>query len=109
MRAITRPIERLSEICGGVAALCALGLIAVTMIEVASRYVLRMPTLWAFDVAYMLNGSAFMLGCAIALRYNQHVSVDILSQSFSPRLRRGIAILCVGCGPGHAPHSPKGV
>jgi TRAP-type mannitol/chloroaromatic compound transport system permease small subunit len=93
MRAITRPIEWVSEICGGAAALCALGLIVVTMIEVTSRYVLRMPTLWAFDVAYMLNGGGFMLGCALALKYNQHVSVDILSQRFSPRLRRAIEIV----------------
>ncbi len=93
MRSLIRPIGWISELCGGAAALCALGLIAVTMIEVTSRYVFRMPTLWAFDVAYMLNGGGFMLACALALKYNQHVSVDILSQSFRPRLRRGIEIV----------------
>src|SRR3546814_19533907 len=52
-----------------------------------------MPTVWAFDVAYMLNGAAFMLGCGLALKYDQHVRVDILSQAFSPRLRRGIEVV----------------
>ena len=97
MRALTRPITRpigwISEICGGAAALCALGLIVVTLIEVMSRYFLRMPTVWAFDVAYMLNGAAFMLGCGLALKYDQHVRVDILSQAFSPRLRRAIEVV----------------
>ncbi|HEY9567406.1 MAG TPA: TRAP transporter small permease subunit [Thalassobaculum sp.] len=92
-RPLTRPIGWISEICGGAAALCALGLIIVTLIEVTSRYFLRMPTVWAFDVAYMLNGAAFMLGCGLALKYDQHVRVDILSQAFSPRLRRGIEVV----------------
>jgi TRAP-type mannitol/chloroaromatic compound transport system permease small subunit len=92
MNALTRVIERLSAVCGGLAALAVLALIAVTMIEVLSRYVFRSPTLWAFDVAYMLNGAAFILACALALRQNQHVSVDILSQYFGGPLRRWIEI-----------------
>src|SRR3546814_12771933 len=92
-RPLTRPIGWISEICGGAAALCALGLIIVTLIEVTSRYFLRMPTVWAFDVAYMLNGAAFMLGCGLALKYDQHGRVDILSQAFRPRLRRGFEVV----------------
>ena len=90
MQRLVRPIEWISEACGAAAALCALSLIAVTMIEVGSRYLLRSPTLWAFDVAYMLNGAAFVLACAVALKYDRHVAIDVLSQSFSPRLRRTI-------------------
>lgn len=92
MRSFARLIERLSEVAGAVAALAALGLIIVTMIEVVARYALKSPTIWAFDVAYMLNGSAFVLACALALKHNQHVAVDIFSQSFGPRLRRAIEV-----------------
>ena len=87
-----RLIERLSSICGALAGLAVIALVAVMMIEVFARYVLGKPTLWAFDVSYMLNGASFLLACALALKLNQHVSVDIVSQYFSPRLRRVIEV-----------------
>jgi len=93
MQGLIRLIERLSQICGVAAGLAVLALILVMMTEVFARYALGMPTIWAFDVAYMLNGAAFVLACALALKTNQHVSVDILSQNFSPRLRRRIEVV----------------
>ncbi len=93
MRSLTRAFVRISEVCGVAAALAALGLIVVTMIEVLSRYLLHAPTVWAYDVAYMLNGAAFILACALGLHRNQHVAVDILSQYFSPRVKRIIEIV----------------
>lgn len=88
MNTIVRGIDRVSEICGYLGAAAILALIAVTMVEVFSRYVLHAPTIWAFDAAYMLNGSAFILACAAALKVNQHVSIDIFSQFFSLRTKR---------------------
>jgi len=88
-----RLVEYLSWTCGVGACLALLGLIGVMIIEVFSRYVLGKPTVWAFDVAYMLNGSVFVLACALALGRNQHVTVDILSQRFSWRFKRTIEIL----------------
>jgi len=57
---------------------------------VFSRYVLDAPTLWAFEVSYMVMGAIFMLGIANALRLGQHVSVDVLTLKFSPRLNATI-------------------
>lgn len=93
MRPVTGLIHGMSWALGGAAALALLGLIGVTLVEVVSRYVFRAPTVWAFDIAYMLNGTSFLLACALALRVNQHVAVDILSQSFPPRVRRAIEIV----------------
>ena len=93
MRAIAHIVGRISDVCGAAAGLAALGLVLVTMAEVAARYVLRSPTVWAFDMAYMLNGAAFVLACALALKRNQHVTVDILSQRFSGRTQRIIEIV----------------
>ncbi len=93
MKAVARNIQRLSELCCGLAALAAISLIFVTMYEVIARYVFKAPTLWAFDVAYMLNGAAFILACAFALHKNQHVTVDIISQFFSETLRRRIEVV----------------
>jgi TRAP-type mannitol/chloroaromatic compound transport system permease small subunit len=68
VRGLVRLIERVSWVCGVLAGLSVLALIGVMMVEVFARYVLGKPTLWAFDVAYMLNGAAFLLACGLALR-----------------------------------------
>ena len=66
LKGFVRLIERLSWVFGAVASLAVLALIGVMLIEVFARYVLGKPTVWAFDVSYMLNGAAFILACALA-------------------------------------------
>lgn len=90
---VTRVIGRTSDVCGGAAVLCAFGLVCVTMFEVLSRYLLRAPTMWAFDVSYMLNGAIFVLAMAMTLRMNQHVAVDVFSRAMPERWFRGIEII----------------
>lgn len=51
---------------------CAIGF------EVWSRYVLGAPTLWAFDITYMANGTILIFAAAWTLRGDAHVRVDIL-------------------------------
>jgi TRAP-type mannitol/chloroaromatic compound transport system permease small subunit len=85
-----RWVGRAADACGMVAAAACLGLIIVTLYEVVARYVFRAPTVWGFDVGYMLNGTAFVLAAAMTLRANQHVSVDILSLAMPRKLRRAI-------------------
>ncbi len=93
LKGVVRLIERLSWVCGAAAGLAVLALIGVMLIEVFARYVLGKPTLWAFDVSYMLNGAAFILACALALKLNHHVTVDIVSQRFSPQVKRRIEVV----------------
>ena len=50
------------------AASMALIMVLAMIYEVFSRYALNSPTLWAFDISYMLNGCIFLLGCAYALK-----------------------------------------
>lgn len=61
------------------AACMTLALVLMMIYEVFARYALHSPTLWAFDVSYMLNGCIFLLGCAYALKEEAHVRVDFLS------------------------------
>jgi TRAP-type mannitol/chloroaromatic compound transport system permease small subunit len=55
--------------------------------EVVARYAFGAPTLWAFDVTYMVYGSHFMLGAAYALLHGAHIRTDIFYQRWSPRTR----------------------
>lgn len=53
--------------------------------EVFSRYVLKTPTDWAFDVSYILYGTLFMMAGAYTLSRNGHVRGDFLYRQWSPR------------------------
>ena len=46
--------------------------------EVVARYFFSAPTLWAFDVTYMLYGAHFMLVAAYALARQEHIRTDFL-------------------------------
>jgi TRAP-type mannitol/chloroaromatic compound transport system permease small subunit len=86
-------IERLSELVGkGGSWLCAVMILAIGY-EVIMRYIFRAPTLWSFDVSYMLGGSMYVLGLAWVLREDGNVRVDALSARFSPKLQLYINIL----------------
>ncbi|MBP7065197.1 TRAP transporter small permease subunit [Ferrovibrio sp.] len=58
-----------------------------TSYEVFSRYVLKAPTDWAFDAAYILYGILFMMAGAYALARNGHVRGDWLYRSWQPRIQ----------------------
>jgi TRAP-type mannitol/chloroaromatic compound transport system permease small subunit len=58
--------------------------VAVTW-EVAARRFFNAPTIWAFDVTYMLYGTHFMLGTAYTLMRIGHVRTDMLYSNWSIR------------------------
>jgi TRAP-type mannitol/chloroaromatic compound transport system permease small subunit len=73
-------------------------LIIAMLYEVIARYAFGAPTLWAFDISYMLNGSIFLLGAAYALRCDVHVRIDFLSQRLPIRVQQwlnGLVFLLV--------------
>ncbi|WP_458525960.1 TRAP transporter small permease subunit [Onishia taeanensis] len=90
-------IERLTRWAGYVGAVLIFPLVSALVYEVFSRYVLGQPTLWAFEVSYMVMGAIFMLGMANALRVGQHVSVDVVSQRFAARTKALVNLVCYLC------------
>ncbi|MCL7940815.1 TRAP transporter small permease subunit [Halomonas sp. ATCH28] len=78
-------IEAVTRRAGWLGAVLIFPLIGALVFEVFSRYVLGRPTMWAFEISYMVMGAIFMLGMANALRVGQHVSVDILSLNLGQR------------------------
>jgi TRAP-type mannitol/chloroaromatic compound transport system permease small subunit len=94
MTALIRAIERLTGSVGVFAALLIVPLILATCYEVMSRYVFGAPTIWAYEVGYMLTGSHFLLAMAYTLREGQHIRIDIFSGRFSARARAAIDLAC---------------
>ena len=87
--AAIRGIDRFSDLSGRLISLSMLFLMGIICFEVASRYLFNAPTVWVYEMSNMVNGSAFMLGCAYALFKGAHVRTDIYWERFSER-RKGL-------------------
>ncbi len=84
---LARFLDRISGTSGAIAAWLVVPLIAASCYEVFSRYVLGEPTLWAFELGYMVMGAHFLIGFAYTLREGEHVRVDIFYARLSRRAR----------------------
>ncbi len=87
IRAIVGTIDRTNEILGEILAWTTFALIFVVAIEVVRRYGFNDPSIWAYDVSYMLYGTGFMLGAAVTLRYRGHIRTDLFYQNWSDRTK----------------------
>jgi TRAP-type mannitol/chloroaromatic compound transport system permease small subunit len=77
----------LSRILGGVTMAMTAILIVVMSYEMVVRRGFDAPTLWAFDVSYMLSGVIFVAAVPFALLRNEHVRIDFLSTRLPLRVQ----------------------
>lgn len=82
---LVRLINTISVWGGRLAALIVLPLVFAMVYEVFSRYGFSRPTLWAFELSYMMMGSIFVLGIAYALAVGAHVNVDFIHNALPKR------------------------
>ena len=82
-----RIIDTFTDITGTIVSWLALPLVGAVAFEVVSRYAFNAPTIWSFDLTYMLYGALFMLGSAYALHKGAHIRTDFFWDNFSPRTR----------------------
>ncbi|MBN1856580.1 MAG: TRAP transporter small permease subunit [Dehalococcoidia bacterium] len=62
-------------------------LILCIVYNVFMRYALNAPTIWSFDISYMLGGAMYLLGLAWVHQKDENVRVDIISARFPQRTR----------------------
>lgn len=89
-------IEFLESVIKWVAYLGAFLLIPLILsmiTEVVSRYVFEAPTLWAYEMAYFLTGSFFLLGLGYTLQIGGHVKVDLMTDILPDRVNLLIYIV----------------
>src|SRR5437868_2803867 len=82
-----RVIDRFTDTTGVWIAWLNLPLVLVVAWEVIARYAFDAPTLWSFDMTYMLYGTIFMLGAAYALHKGAHIRTDFFYEKWSERTR----------------------
>lgn len=82
---IIAPIEKLNHGAAVVAA-CCIPIMAVTILyEVIMRYAFNAPTIWAYEVSYMLMGTSLMLGLGFCAQLRRNIRVDFFYDSVSPK------------------------
>jgi TRAP-type mannitol/chloroaromatic compound transport system permease small subunit len=85
--AATKVIDRFTDAVGLIVAWLNVPLVLCVGYEVILRYFFNRPTIWVFDVTYMLYGTIFMLGAAYALHKGAHIRTDFFFESWSTRTK----------------------
>lgn len=86
---LTAILDAISIWSGKTIAWLVAPMVLALVYEVVARYVFNAPTVWAYDVTYMLYGALFMLGAAYTLQRGAHIRTDTFYSHWSPR-RQGI-------------------
>jgi TRAP-type mannitol/chloroaromatic compound transport system permease small subunit len=89
-RTTVETIDKVADWSGRITAWMIIPMTIAVTWEVVARHFFRAPTIWAFDVTYMLYGSHFMLGTAYTLMRIGHVRTDMLYQNWSVRRQNWI-------------------
>ena len=86
-------VDTISEKTGRVVGWIAVPMILALIYEVFARYVFHSPTIWSYEITYMIYGTHFLLGAAYTLKVKGHIRIDLLYMRFSPRWRAMIDIV----------------
>ena len=84
---LVRVIDKFTDTTGVWIAWLNVPLVLAVSYEVMARYLFNAPTIWSFDVTYMLYGTIFMLGSAYALHKGAHIRTDFFFEKWSIRTR----------------------
>ena len=91
---IARRIDLVSVLGGKTAAWLIVPMVLSLSYEVAARYLFNSPTLWAYDMTFMLYGSYFMLGAAYTLQRKRHIRTDSYYGGWSVRRQALVDAVC---------------
>jgi len=87
---LIRIIDKFTDTTGTWIAWLNVPLVLAVTYEVLARYLFNAPTIWSFDVTYMLYGTIFMLGSAYALYKGAHIRTDFFFERWSIRTKATI-------------------
>jgi TRAP-type mannitol/chloroaromatic compound transport system permease small subunit len=62
--------------------------------EVVARYFFNAPTVWAYDMTFMLYGTFFMIGSAWTLQKGGHIRTDVYYGKWSHRTQAKVDLAC---------------
>jgi len=77
LKRIIRPLEAISKYTGWGISLLAIPMIAALIYEVIARYFFNRPTIWSYEITYMIYGTHFLIGSAFTLLIKGHIRIDV--------------------------------
>ena len=80
-------IDRFIDVVGRITAWSSFALAVVMGTNVLLRYGFSVGSVWAQELEWHLMSPICLFGMSYALRHGEHVRVDVLFASFSPRLK----------------------
>lgn len=84
MKSVVRSIEWLTSSVGLTVAWLIVPLGLAMGYEVFARYVFDAPTVWAYEIGYMIMGVHFLMGSAFTLQRGGHIRVDLIYSQLAP-------------------------
>lgn len=84
---LVRVIDRFTDTTGLWVSWLNVPLVLAVSYEVIARHFFNAPTLWSFDITYMLYGTIFMLGSAFALHKGAHIRTDFFFEKWSVKTK----------------------
>jgi TRAP-type mannitol/chloroaromatic compound transport system permease small subunit len=88
-----RVVDKLSLWVGHCFSWCIMILVLGVSYEVFVRYVLHAPTVWAFDISYIMYGALFMMCGAYTLSVDGHVRADMIFRKLPFRGQAGLELV----------------
>ncbi len=87
LRVVCNTIDSVSIWAGKAVSWLLIALILALTYDTFMRYAFRQPTVWSFDVSYMLGGTIMLMGMAWVTTRREQVRVDILYSKYSPKVK----------------------
>jgi len=90
VRAIFHAVDLASIWAGKAVSWLLIVLILALTFDTSMRYLFSKPTVWAFDVAYMVGGTVMLMGMAWVTTRREQVRVDVLYAKYSPKVKLAV-------------------
>ncbi|MGA1847467.1 TRAP transporter small permease subunit [Deferribacter abyssi] len=85
MRKIVKFIDGINEVIGKITSILVFVLLFVVVFEVVRRKVFNSPTMWAFELSYMLYAVMFLMGFGYTLKHKMHIGIDVIYSRLSKK------------------------
>jgi TRAP-type mannitol/chloroaromatic compound transport system permease small subunit len=92
--AFSKKLDRITSIAGNIVGWMLIPMILSLAYEVVARYAFGAPTIWAYDMTFMLYGAFFMLGSSYTLKHKGHIRTDMFYDNWSPKKQALVDLAC---------------
>ena len=93
MRWFVRTVDGINQWIGKIFCWLMLPLVFITALEVFMRYVVKKPTIWAWDLNIQIFAAITFLGGGYALLEKGHVTVDVLTINMTKKRKALLDII----------------